>query len=274
MIVVSPSVVLHPADALDGNNPLVGWHTLATLGNISATSEDAAFPVANIVNPSTALFWKAASNAVDQYLTAAISEVDPIDYVGIAGHNFGSAQIPVSIEALLDPSGAPSTWTALLGPRMLADDAPTIFRLASQSVGGLRVRLQQGLALPFAAVLYVGRLTVLPRRIYVGHRPQTYNRQTTTLTGMSEEGHFLGRVTVRQTRLAALAMSNITAASFRGTIKPWFDAAVDRPFFWAWRPASYPREVAYSWFTSDPQVSNQRPNGMMDISASMQGIVE
>ena len=53
---------------------------------------------------------------------------------------------------------------------------------------------------------------------------------------------------------------------------PFIVASKEVPFFFAWRPASYPRETGFAWMTNNPKPSNQRSNGMMQISLSMGGV--
>src|SRR5262249_36635016 len=100
MIVISSSLALSPSAANPLNTPVFGWRSIVTAGNISATSEAAGFPATNVANPSTNLRWVAdpGSPAGDQYLTIAVGDVDPVDYLAVAVHNFGTGNIPVSVE--------------------------------------------------------------------------------------------------------------------------------------------------------------------------------
>lgn len=277
MLVVSSSLVLSTvaADAPNNNNPLVGWHNLVTVGNIETTTELDGFPALNLANPSTCLFWQGngdSSPAEDEYIAVNLDEVDPIDYVGIAGHNFGTAQITVSVEGLTGPEDSPPTWTEIVQEFIPADDVPLMARFVPQSLAGIRIRLQPGLEAPRAAVLYVGRLLVLPRRIYVGHQPITFNTTSNVITGRAELGQFLGRIVLSETTVTQLSLQNILASFYRSDMEPWRLASIARPFFFAWRPGTYPYEIGYCWATGDMRVENQRTNGMVKVSLSVQGI--
>lgn len=268
MIVISNSLVLSQAvgEQPNADNPVIGWRNLVTVANISADTEDPAFPAIQLANPSTYLRWLAAGTT-GNHITINHNTVDEVDYVGIAGHNFGSAQVPVSIEG--DDGGG---FDELVAPVMLPDDAPAIFRFTPTSLQAVRVRLQSGIAPPTAAVVYVGKLLVLPRRIYVGHAPLPLNTKANIVTGRSDQGHFLGRIVLGETTEGSLSQQNVDPAFFRTDIKPWLKATVSRPFFFAWRPGDYPLETAYCWATNDPQSSNQLANGYMQASLSLQGI--
>jgi hypothetical protein len=491
MIVLSSGLVLTTTPALSPDNPLIGWKNLVTRSNVSADGENAAHPASNLANPSTFLRWQGIAAAA-QYVTAVIDSADDVDYVGIAGHNFGSEQIPIAIEGhtgvdaytkvllhfdgsdgattfedsspapkaftpaghvqldtadskfggaagLFDGNGdyittpdhadfdlgsgdwtietwfkctaavgsnrvicgtvgplwdvtdtafalylntaglltgeaviggnwrtvqgaavfsdvsnpgwhhaafvrdggslrlyvdgvqidseacsgamtnSPSQlaignwgdaieateswkgwldefrmskgicrypggttftpaarafpWVEIVQETLLGDDTPALFRFTPQPLAAVRMRLGAGLAIPRAAVFYAGKLTVLQRRIYVGHTPLPYGRATNITNGRSESGNFMGRIVTGSRTQTSVHLANLTPAWYRTELEPFLQAAQEAPFFFAWRPSSYPREVGYAWLTNDPQPSNQRSNGMMQVELQMAGIV-
>jgi hypothetical protein len=212
---------------------------------------------------------------MDQHIVVSPNTAEEMDYVGIAGHNFGSGQIPVSIEgaAVLDSDGFPD-WFELVADSIPENDAPLLFRFESQTLLALRIRLQPGQADPQAAVVYVGRLLTLPRRIYVGHKPLPFNRTANIVTGRSELGQFLGRILLAEMTSSQISMANVPPAIYRTQIEPWLKAAVTRPFFFAWRPFTYPKEVGYCWAAGDSQMNNALQNGFVQFSLDLQGIHE
>jgi hypothetical protein len=127
---------------------------------------------------------------------------------------------------------------------------------------------------PQLAVMYAGKLLQLERRIYVGHRVLSFNRRATVVTGLSEEATFLGRLVLGETNEATLDIKNATPAFYRSDIEPWLRDATRRPFFFAWRPFDYPAEVGFCWLSADAQMTNQRSNGMVQVSASLRGVVQ
>jgi hypothetical protein len=266
MIVISNQIVLSSLSD-DPNNPLIGWRNLVTVSNVDATTEQTNFPATNLANPSTYLRWKGDDASGVQYLTFAVNTVDLVDYIAVAGHNWGSTQAVVSVEAFID-----GYWVEIVQQVILPDDAPALFRFTAQSVVAIRFRLDPGADFLEAAVVYVGKLLVLPRRIYVGHQPIKFNRAANIVTGRSESGQFLGRIVLGETKSTQIAMKNITPLFFREDIEPWFDASLETPFFFVWRPAKYPLEVGYCWASNDPAMTNQLPNGLVEIQMSVQGI--
>lgn len=273
MIVISNSLTLVETPDINSNNPVIGWRNVITLGGLTADSADPNFPVTNLANSSTALLWKSLVTD-EQYIVATINEIDPIDYVAIARHNFGTANIAVSIEgaATVDSDGE-FEWEELTQDVIPADDAPIIFRFTPQSLIAVRVKMAEGDAAPYAAVMYAGRLLIVQRRVYVGHTPLSHGVVTKAITSRSESGQFLGRVVVSEAAESSVALKNLTPSWYRATMTPFVKAAQETPFFFAWRPGTYPLEVGYAWLTNDPQMTNQMPNGMVQVDLSMSGIV-
>lgn len=267
MLVISTNYVLSPAAAAaDPDVPAVGWHNVVVASGIVADTQEANYPASNLANPATHLEWRAADDS-EQYLTVTTNEVDPIDYVGIAKHNFGTAEIVVSIEGLID-----GDWEEIVEEVMLADDSPVIFRFAAQSLAQVRVRLQSGSDVPRAAVIYVGKLLDLERKIYVGHTPLPHGRKSTVANGMSESGNFLGRIVLGEWRETTVPLSLISPGWFRTNMVPFLAVAKEIPFFFAWRPHTYKNEVGYGWFTDDPKPAPVGPSNLIALDWALSGV--
>ena len=139
--------------------PLIGYHNVVTVGGIASTTEAAGFPVSNLSNHATHLLWVGGVNTGDEYITVTTGFTDPIDYVGVARHNWGTLGVPVSIETTDSPA------TTLIGPTVLADDSPVIFRFTPQVLSTIRIKIEvtDTSDPPEAAVVFVGKLLVLER---------------------------------------------------------------------------------------------------------------
>ena len=89
-IIISSGLVL--SDVVSGggiinaNNPVIGWQTRITSGNVTATTAETGYPASNLANPSTELLWRGlvSSPAQDEYLTLALNyffgQLDPFGY--------------------------------------------------------------------------------------------------------------------------------------------------------------------------------------------------
>lgn len=277
-VVVGSGVVLSGAvvsDAANGNNPIIGYENYVTTSNISSTTQETEHPTVNLANEATHLYWRAVlgSPLDDEYITVITDTNELLDYVAIARHNLFTGLIPVSIEGQQVQAGA---WSEIVADVILPNDGPAIFRFSEQSLHAVRIRMQSSmLAVPVPAeigVVYVGKLLILQRRIYVGHTPITMGRQTKVVNGRSESGNFLGRIVLNESRATQVNLTNLIPSWYREYMDPFVEDSVERPFFFAWRPLDYPYEVGYAWMTEDPKPSNQLSNGMMQVSFSLMGI--
>lgn len=262
-VYLSQSLALALAATADADAGILGYRNVVTLANLSGTSGLTAYPVSNLANPSTASVWRAADTGT-QYLT--INAVTSADYIGLARHNLGSTGAIVSVEAY-----AAGAWSTVFAEQILGSDAPAILRFALTSASAFRLKIQPGTAAPEIAVLYLGALLELQRRIYVGHTPIPYGRTTTVQSGRSESGNFLGRVVLQERLESSVELQNLTPNWYRENLDPFIIAAKTLPFFFAWRPGTYPDEVGFCWLTGDAQPVNQRANGMMQINLSLGG---
>lgn len=267
---ISDDVVLSAADVASGinaNNPRIGWHNLVTAANVSAETEDPDFPATNLANPLTYLKWKADASTSESVVSVTLSPADTVNYFAIARHNLGT----IGAEYVFEYFNG-SVWTALTTPAVPANDYAIIHQFEDTFASQFRLRIEGTGDAPEISVLHLGRITILQRRIYVGHTPFPFGRDTTVSSGFSEEGQYLGRVVRRRMYQSSVSMNNLTAAWVRSTLDPFIEASADQAWFWAWRPGGYPLEVGYAWCTGDVKVTNSRSNGMMSAEWSFQGL--
>ena len=266
MLINASTIVLTAPDA---NAPLFAAHNLVAVSNVSASSTtDADFPVTNLGNPNTNLRWQASASGA-RTITVAHSYAGLCDYVGIAGHNFGTAGITVSIVAV-NPD---TSTTVLIPPFQPADNTPILLRFDPRIMTSVQIGLGAGSAAARMAVLYTGKMVVSERRVYVGHTPITMGRATKVVSGRSENGNFLGRIITQESVSSEIKLQNLHAAWYRTYFDPFLRSVAGAPFFFAWRPASYPTEVGFVWLTGDPRPMNAKSNGMMDVDLSFAGII-
>lgn len=273
MIVISSSIVL--ADGEGTENPVIGYRNIVTISNVDADTEATGYPATNVANPATQPPWKATTTSGTEYLTVTTGTVDDIDYLAIAGHNFGTAQCTVSVEVCNNIASSPQTWTEVAGPLIPGDDAPLLFRWTADSYQGVRLKIVAGATAPQAAVLYVGKLLVLERSIKVDtdHTPITMGRVSKIATGRSENGKYLGRIVLGQWNESAAAFSYFTPSWFRSDFVPFIEASDETPFFFAWHPSEYPLEVGYVWLTDDPRPGVDPVTQRINCNLKYQGIV-
>lgn len=270
-IISAPSVVLvgdETTFTLD--HPVIGWRTASI---ITATSQDPNHPATNMANPATHLFWRASGGSPPptyQYITVSGYD-DNFDYAAIARHNLGSLQIPIAV-GYMDNS-SPPVFVTLVNEVILADDGPVMFRFTSQAIGNVTLRLQAGVLAAQVAVVYCGKLLVLPRKVYQGFAPINHARIAKVTNGRSEAGNFLGRIVLQEFVKDTMPLSLIDPTYFRAHITQFLTASKETPFFVAWRPQTYPLEVGYCHMTNDPVPTNEAPHGLIAMQLEMTGVI-
>lgn len=268
MIYITPAVAL-ATDPQDANAPWIGYHSVLTRSNVTADEEAEGFPVTNVVTTSTSPVeqWKGTSTAA-QNIQVFEGGSQECDYFAVAKHNFGSTGATIKLQNSADAV----TWADVTEDIAPGDDNAIMFRFDGATTNYWRLHITPGSAAPRVTVLYLGLLLVGQRRIYVGHTPLTLGRNQVVTTGLSEDGAFLGRVKRREFLASAVDFKNLTPAWYRTKFDPFAEASAERPFFWAWRPGSYPLEVGYAWVDGGIKPSNQLSNGMMQVAFEMQGV--
>lgn len=264
MIIISSDLVLAEVSAGYGpNHPLVGWHNVVKPTNVTASSADSSHPASLLAYPTTYNYWEAATTS-SQAITVNVS--GSYDYVGIARHNFGTAGISVQVQGLIGEDWEPLTEDFIPG-----SNDPLMLVFSRENRDAYRLKLGGGGERHRVAVVYLGKLLTLPSRIYVGHTPVKYGRRENITTGTADSGAYLGRVFVNEWREGQIVQNNVNPSLYRAVIDPWVKSR--EPFFFAWRPESYPQEVGYVWRTGPCDMVNQRPNGMVQFSMNVRGIM-
>ena len=276
-VIFAPNLVLSVdelAAGLTEDHPIIGWQSIVTTGNISATSSDVNYPISNAANPATHLGWRAgaaSSPPTYDYITITTGTADDIDYVAIARHNLASLAIPISI-GYFDTS-SPPVWIELIAESLLADDGPALFRFTPQSLSTVSIRLGVTALQSQIAVVYCGKLLVLPRKLYQGFAPINHARTAKVTNGRSEAGNFLGRIVTQEFVKDTVPLSLIDPLYFRTYIVDFLIDSKERPFFFAWRPQTYPAEIGYCHMTNDPLPTNEAPHGLIAMQFEMTGII-
>lgn len=268
MIVVSSSLVLSESD-LTADHPIVGYRNIVTVDNVAADGEDPLYPITNLVNPATHLRWQSDDDDL-QYITVTTGSADPIDYVGLVRHNLGSAEIAVSVEG--DAGGG---YAELVAPVIPGDDGPLLFRFSPTSLTAIRLKLAAGSSIPRASVLHVGKLLVLPRKLWQDHTPIPFGRRQTVVNGRSASGEFLGSILLGAWNEGRIKETLIDPDVYREDVDAFLRAAVnDRAaFFFGWRPEMYPTEIGYCWALNEAQPKNSTGHGLTEFDMAIEGIV-
>lgn len=246
----APPLALNHARILYAN-ALIG-------STVSATGGTGA---ANVLNAATYSRWSFTGS---QTLTITLPANTSIDAVGIGAHNFAAAT--VAIDYSTSDGGA---WVSFAASQS-GGDAMLFLTSAAVSAKRLRVTVSGSGALVLG-VVYAGIALQMQRPVYKGHTPATLARETEYEANESEAGQWLGRNIKRSGLSVEFNWRNLSAAWLRAYFRPFMLAARTTPFFVAWNPQDYPRDVAYAWSVADIQPTNSGPMDLMSATLKAKG---
>lgn len=265
MILITQSALLTETSEYPFTNARIGYQTITRNGALSASTEAAGHPAYSAGLPNTYESWVPTS--VPATITCDAGAPADVDYIGIAAHTLGSGGNTFRVQYSSDGS----SWSDATGDMTVADDTPIMVFFGLQSARYWRLNISSG-TVPIIGTWYAGKALAMQRAIYSGHSPITLSRQTVIRSNKSEGGHFLGRYIVRSGVNTSASFQHLTASWYREYFDPFVLSARTMPFFFAWRPREYPREVAYAWTAGDISPSNMGIRDLMSVEVQMSGV--
>lgn len=259
-VVISDSITLS-ALTQPLTHARIGYQKIS--GTITASTAASGFAASNADNELTYSFWK--PTALPATWEIDIGSAETVNYFGIAAHTLGTDQAEIFAEYW---DG--SSWTEI-DSVLPGDDRPIMFIFDDKFASKYRVRVI-GSTSPRIGVIYIGESLAMQRAIYGGHSPLNLSRNTVVRPTISERGQWLGRSIIRTGSSTSWDWRNLTALWYRANFDPFVEHARTKPWFIAWRPATFSEEVGYCWTRNDIQPSNQGVRDLMDVSLTAEGL--
>lgn len=260
---ISGTLATTAGSGINANNPVIGYRNLLRDGVLTASSEAEDGHADNAITGTTYDYWTPTS--LPATLEVELSSAQEADYAGIAAHSLAGIIVQIQYHDGSD-------WVTVA--ESIPADSRTFMLFWEPALSNRwRVRLS-GSGSPSIGVAHIGKALRLQRRIYVGHTPATMSEQTEIRPNRTEGGQWVGRSVVREGGSVDISLQNLTPRWVREYFEPFRQYAKTGAWFWAWRPGDYPAEVAYCWTTDDIHPSNQRSNGMMQVSFGAQTYVD
>lgn len=260
-VIISKNMALYTDQVLPLTHPQLCYQTWTRDDSslvLTSSSETSGYQDDNVLTENTYEFWQPSS--LPATLTFELSSAQEVNYVGIAAHTFGTNLCNIKFQYY---NG--SAWVDLLDTAP-GDDSVLLSFFNSVTSNQFRINILSGTGNPFIGVVYFGKRLAVERRIYVGHAPITLSKKSVVRPNKSEDGNWLGRSVIRQGAETGIEFKNLSASWVREKFKPFMDSALSYPFFFAWRPTDYPKEVAYCWTMGDIRPQNSGPRDLMTVS--------
>lgn len=234
--------------------------------SVTASVEDAGYPDIHLTTPSMAEVWRGDISAGEEIEVNHSGSGFSADCMAIAGHNLHEIGATVSVKV---QQGGTGSWADASTALEITDGSPIVFEILRTSTEYRFVFTVVGTPTESAeiAILYVGDMITLPQKIYEGHTPAVFARTDKAISHKSENGKYLGRVVTSTHTSSKASFQHIPAASLRDfKYKNFVKYGGQYPFFFVWRPDSYPDETEFCWLNGGIDISNQMSNGLMQMS--------
>jgi len=247
----------------------IGYTTVGTDTNMTASTQAAGFPVTNLSNPLTTHRWK--PTALPAIVTIDITDAQDLTFMGIASHTLATRECILDFQYSTNDG---SSWESL-GTTSPSDNKPIMYIFSQLSalwrIVITRAEESSETEIPSLGVFWVGEALVMERGIYQGHTPITMSRETTLTTNITNAGQYAGNSIKREGVNGSFDWNNLSALWVRQYFEPFVKAVRAAPFFVAWRPGEFPNEVGFVWTTDDIKPVNSGPRDLMSVSISVNG---
>jgi len=267
-VIINSSAVLSTLSTLPPypmNHARIGYQSFLPDADLTASTAAAGFPSEAVTNGLTYDQWRTES--LPATLTIDLLSAKDCDYLGIAAHNLATIGAVVDIEYSLDEG---ATWTTLesMSPE---DNTPIMLIFSTITARYWRAGITAPSGQAQIGAINLGQALVMQRPIYGGHTPITMSRRTEYQNNISDSGQWMGRTVVRKGVSTSFEWKHLTAGWYREYFSPFVKACRTTPFFIAWYPSKFPREVGYCWTNGDIAPSNMGIRDLMSVTLKVDG---
>lgn len=272
MIVYTDAFLLAAAAAAPSLvNPRIGWKNYLfeiSASDLNVSGETAGGPRDAVLTPDTAQYWE--PDALPAWMIVDLREPRTINYFGLAGHNFGSVHASLKVEIGTNP-GFEDGATTFAQETAPSDDTPIMLLDSDRYGRWLRITIN-GSVPPKVAAPYAGPVLAMQKAVSGPYKPISRARKSELKRVMSRNGQFLGQTFRRNGVESEISFKNLTNDWALENFEPFSKHARSLPYFLAWNPADFPREVGFVWTDKDI-VPVLNGNGFdMDVSWATDGI--
>jgi hypothetical protein len=246
----------------------LAYDNLLEQGTVTASSEDADYPVENCYDWNTADYFRpAASGTVN--IDVTLSGSSPANYLAFYNQdlylNAGTIKLQYwNGSAYVD---ATTAYTP-------ADNSPRVIFFDSQTSTKWRVVIACSVVFNIG-VLSFGQYLAMQYGRYLNWAPPVLGRSTTLTNNLSDAGMFLGRSIVSKGISTNLILQYAQDSWVRANWLPFIKHVEQKPFFWVPNADDYPNEAVLCWTDGDTIPPPQHLQyGYMGATLAIRGLVE
>ena len=265
-VIISGSMYLASASVdYPTNHARIGLQNLLKTATITAAYSGDFYPQ-NAIDDVTYDFWRPDEGGESITYEAVFDAAYEIDYFGIAAHDLGTQGASVALEY---HNGV--TWVSLVAETEILDDNTVMVLFSKTFTNRIRFIFQSPTVFSIG-VLYIGKAFAFERPFFLGHRPLVLNRTTAIDSKITEKGLDVGRYIIKKGATTKIAVKNQTPTFIRNVFLPLMLEMRTRGFFFAWRPDTYPTDIAFCWSRENVKPKNNGRLEYMDLDFTVKAI--
>jgi hypothetical protein len=245
----------------------IAYDNLLEKGTVTASSENAEYPVENCFDGNNADYFRPASGGtVNIDLTLAVGRT--ANYFAFYAQNL--FQLGGSIKLQYHNGSDYVDATSGISP---GDNAPRIFFFDDTTATQWRIVVTCASVFSLGMVSF-GEYLALQHGMYRDWTPPLLGRANQLLNSVSDSGAFLGRSIVSKGVRTTIKLQYATDAWVRDDWLAFVQHAEQKPFWFAPNVEDYPTEVALCWTDGDIPAPVHTHYGYMGVDVPIRGLVE
>ena len=249
------------------NKCRLAYENLLELGTVTASSENAEFPVENCFDGNTADYFKPASGGTVN-IDLTLSPGRTANYFAFYAQNL--FQFGGSIKLQYHNGADYVDATSGISP---SDNAPRILFFDDTTATQWRIVVTCSSVFSLGMVSF-GEFLPLQHGMYRDWTPPVLGRANTLLNSVSDSGAFLGRSIIAKGIQTTVKLQYAADSWVRDEWLTFVKHAEQKPFWFAPNVDAYPNEVALCWTDGDIPAPVHTHYGYMGVDVPIRGLVE
>ncbi|MGX7703806.1 hypothetical protein [Methylobacterium sp. Gmos1] len=257
-----------PSSTTAQNPCRIAYDNLLERGTVTASSENAAYPVANAYDWLTCDFFKPAA-AGTVYINLTLTMPGSANYLAVYNQDVYKYGGTIGLQYY---NG--TTWVDATSGVAPANNAPRIVFFDTKTATQWRLVIICTQVFSLGVVSF-GQYLALPYGMYLGWAPPRFARATRLTTSLSDGGAFLGRSVLANGIRTTLVVQFVPTAWMEANWLPLVRHIERKPFFFAPQVVKRPLDVALVWSEDEvPAPTFTHYNGYMGATLNIRGVVE
>lgn len=263
-VIFSNNIALNTQPGDIANRPRILVDNVFQQGTVTASSENGADNgwLENAIDGLTFDAWEWSSTPA--WLSVTLTTAQPVDMCAIGLHT-GLTFVFQYHDGTdwVDLHDAVTTTTTAVHAVIFSEVTASQFRIYISDAADENI----------LGIVMLGKSIQLPKTFHGGHAPIVLNRTTQIVRNRTENGFDAGVYSLRTGAATSVSIDNIKPSWIRENLEDLNKKLEICPFIFAWRPSTYPNDVAYCWLNSPIKASNNGTRDYMSLNFDVQAFI-